>query len=279
MLETVIDATMKKAGITYSIVNSVRDGDYSFLADQIKSQHVTDIVIAGGDGTLNQAVASLREWKIPFGIIPCGSGNGLAFSAGISKDPAIALQVIINAKTQSTDAFMVNEKFACMLVGLGFDAQVAHDFANDPRRGLVTYIRKTVSNFFTAKAYPFEIEVKGETMRPEAFFISVANSNQFGNNFKIAPKASLTDGLLDIVVVTKQNKLNLLLNTALQVCGFNNLQQSKINDKAGIAYFQTEELKIKNLSGAPLHIDGEPAASMEDLDIRILKNCFTLLVP
>ena len=106
------------------------------------------MVIAGGDGTINQSVGHLRDLDVQFGIIPCGSGNGLAFSAGISKNPEKALQIIFNGKSQFVDAFKINKKFACMLCGLGFDAQVAHDFANDPKRGLMTYVKKNSYKFF-----------------------------------------------------------------------------------------------------------------------------------
>jgi diacylglycerol kinase (ATP) len=279
-LAQVIGHAMKKAGIRFSIVPSVYNGNYGFLDEKIKNENVTGFVIAGGDGTINQAISSLNHWSLPFGIIPCGSGNGLAFSAGIPKDPVKALQIIVAGKTQVTDAFSINGNFACMLVGLGFDAQVAHDFANDPKRGLTTYIKKTISNFFSAKAYPFCVKVADEDIETEAFFISIANSNQFGNNFRIAPKASLTDGLLDIVIVTKQNKLNLLFHTARQLGGFNSLQHASLsNNKAAIIYFQAEKLVIKNPAGAPMHIDGDPCESAEQLDLAILKNCFSLLVP
>jgi diacylglycerol kinase (ATP) len=278
-LQLLIETEMKNAAIDYSIVHSVADGDYRFLEEKISGENVTDIVIAGGDGTINQVIGSLRHLKLRFGIIPCGSGNGLAFSATIPKNPQLAIQLIVNGKTQETDAFLVNDRFACMLCGLGFDAQVAHDFANDPNRGLATYIKKTVAHFFIAPTYPFHVRVRDEEMQPEAFFISIANSNQFGNNFRIAPKASLTDGLLDIVIVTKQNRLNLLFNTAMQLSGLNTLQQKVINEKAGITYFQTEEITIKNSGGAPVHIDGEPVEVIDELNISILKKCFSLIVP
>jgi diacylglycerol kinase (ATP) len=279
-IQQLIGTSMKKSATRFSVYPSVSNGDYSFLDEQIKKENVTDIVIAGGDGTINQAIASLKHWSLPFGIIPCGSGNGLAFSAGIPKDPQKAINIIINGKIQGTDAFSINGSFACMLCGLGFDAQVAHDFANDPKRGLATYIRKTVANFFTANAYPFSISVKNEEVETEAFFISIANSNQFGNNFKIAPKASLTDGLLDIVIVTKQNKLNLLFSTARQVSGMNSLQQASIaRNKGSIIYFQTENLVLRNPAGAPMHIDGDPVESIGELNISILPKAFKLLIP
>ena len=122
--------------------------------------------------------------------------------------------------------------------------------------------------------------MKNVKLDTEAFFISIANSNQFGNNFTIAPKASLTDGLLDIVIVASQNKLSFVLQTLKQVAGWNVLQSSSLETKkSGVIYFQTDKLTILNHSQAPLHIDGEPAETPEKLVIEIKKKCFNLLQP
>ncbi len=279
-LQQLIETKTAAAGFRYTIEHSVPDADYSHLHHFIKNESVTDIVIAGGDGTVNGVVNNLKSFGLPFGILPCGSGNGLAFGARLPKQWDKAVEIIFAGKSAWIDAYEINGTFACMLCGLGFDAQVAHNFANDPSRGLTTYIKKTIAHFFTAKVYPFTIQSGDETLQTEALFISIANSNQFGNNFTIAPKASLTDGLLDVVVVAKGAKLNLLLHTIRQVRGFNPLYTAKIGDsKANVLYFQTPALHIKNPSLAPLHIDGDPVATSEAFDIKVLKGCFQLIHP
>ncbi|HEX2606325.1 MAG TPA: YegS/Rv2252/BmrU family lipid kinase [Flavisolibacter sp.] len=279
-IKELIAAKTKAAGFEFEIFPSVANADYSFLHDTIKQQKITDVVIAGGDGTINQVINHLRKFPVQFGILPFGSGNGLAFSAGIPKNTEKALDIILKGNGQWTDAFLINDSFACMLVGLGFDAQVAHDFANDPKRGLATYIKQTIKNFFSAKTYPFTIKLQGRELRTDAFFISVANSNQFGNNFKIAPKASLTDGLLDIVIMTKQSKLSMLWQAALQVGGFHQVERvSLLDEKASLLYFQTEALSISNPKKAPMHIDGDPVETEKKLEIQLLKNCFRLVYP
>lgn len=279
-VQALVEARTREAGIDFSIEPSVRGGDYSHLFSIVKERGVTDVVIAGGDGTVNQVINSLRGQDVQFGILPCGSGNGLAYGAGIPRNKAAALEIILQGKSQPTDAFTINGQFACMLVGLGFDAQVAHDFAEANQRGLMTYIKKTVTNFFTAHCYPFTIQSGGEALQAEAFFISVANSNQFGNNFTIAPQASLTDGLLDVVVVTNQHKLNLLLQTLRQVGGFNRLQEKPVADgRASVLYFQTDHLTIHNPSLAPMHIDGDPAETTDKLEMRVLHDCYRLICP
>ncbi|MCU7551016.1 diacylglycerol kinase family protein [Chitinophagaceae bacterium LB-8] len=279
-LVDLIQTKSATVGIPYSIYPSVEDGDYSYLDEIIPEQGFTDIVIAGGDGTVNGAIAGLKKHSLPFGIIPSGSGNGLAFGAGISKDPAKALGVIFKGKSAWTDAFLVNGQFACLLCGLGFDAQVAHNFALDKGRGLYTYIKKIFQGLFEAKSYPFVLKLKDGTIKIDAYFISVANSNQFGNHFTIAPKASLTDGMLDVVVMACQSRWNILLQTILQVSGYYQLQQvERLNDQTSVVYFQTSELAILNKGGAPMHLDGEPIESAGKVDIRILPKCFQLIYP
>lgn len=277
-LQEIIERETKRAGFPYGIYPSVADGDYSFLHSIISEEKFTDVVIAGGDGTINQVVNSLRKQNVQFGIIPCGSGNGLAFSAGISKDPVKALRTVFIGQSKLTDGFKVNRSFACMLVGLGFDAQVAHDFANAPKRGLSTYVKKTLQNFITSKAYSFVITTKEKEIKTEAFFISVANSNQFGNNFTIAPQASLNDGLLDVVIMTKQNKLSVLFQTLLQISGFHKVQRVDIVDeRSSLIYFQTANLQIKNWDEAPMHIDGDPVETIRELEFNVRKGCFRLI--
>jgi diacylglycerol kinase (ATP) len=279
-LQSFIEKETKANGFTCHVFPSVASGDYSFLHPIIKEQKITDIVIAGGDGTINQAVAGLMDYNVNFGIIPCGSGNGLANSAKISKRPAKALDVVFTGKAIAVDGFYINGRFACMLCGLGYDAKVAHDFANQPKRGLATYAKMALKNFLSMKPYPFRLTLQHNTVEIDAWFISIANSNQFGNNFTIAPKASLSDGLLDIVIVTSKNKLSFVLQTVKQLAGWNKLQAtSLVEGKKGVIYFQTEKLIIANLSLAPLHIDGDPAETYKDLKIEIKKKCFRLIQP
>jgi len=279
-LQQIVEAKTKEKGISYSIFPSVADGNYSFLHSIIKEEKISDIVIAGGDGTISSVVGSLLNENINFGIIPCGSGNGLAHTAKILKQPAKALDIIFNGKASAIDGFFVNDRFACMLAGLGFDAKVAHEFADHPKRGLMTYAQLTLKNFFSINPFRFELKFDKKKIVTDAFFISIANSNQFGNNFTIAPKASLSDGLLDIVIVTAQNKVSFLLQTLKQMAGWNVMEASSvITKKSGVIYFQTDRIEIINHSQAPLHIDGDPAETPAKLTVEIKKKCFKLIQP
>ncbi|MEI9944247.1 MAG: YegS/Rv2252/BmrU family lipid kinase [Chitinophagaceae bacterium] len=277
-LRQLIEEKTTEQKIPFQIFPSVASGDYSFLDPIIKEQKITDVVIAGGDGTVSQVAATLMNSDVNFGILPFGSGNGLAFSAKIPKEPAKALKVIFTGKASAIDGFYINGQFACMLCGLGFDAKVAHEFARQPKRGLATYASLVSRNFFSAEPYHFTIEANGLNFSTEAFFISIANSNQFGNNFTIAPKALLADGLLDIVIAKKTAKPLLLFNLIKQIlAGKLDKIENSLNNP--IIYFQTKKLVIENKSNAPMHIDGDPAETPEQLIIEIKKKCFRLIQP
>ncbi|HWN88299.1 MAG TPA: YegS/Rv2252/BmrU family lipid kinase [Chitinophagaceae bacterium] len=279
-LQKFIEAETKQKDIPFFIFPSVADGNYSFLHSIINEEKITDIVIAGGDGTISSVVGSLLNEDVDFGIIPCGSGNGLAHTAKISKQPAKALDIIFNGKASAIDGFFVNDRFACMLAGLGFDAKVAHEFADHPKRGLMTYAQLTLRNFFSINPFRFELKFENTKLDIDAFFISIANSNQFGNNFTIAPKASLSDGLLDIVIVTSQNKVSFVLQTLKQMAGWNVLEASSVvTKKSGVIYFQTDKVMVINHALAPLHIDGDPAETPAKLAVEIKKKCFRLIQP
>lgn len=264
------------ADIPFEILPTVVGGDYDFVRQKIREEQFTDVIICGGDGTVNQVVHSLANTKVRFGILPLGSGNGLAFAAGIPKLPAKALDIIFEGNAQLTDAFMINNQFACMLCGLGFDAAVAHQFANAPKRGLGTYASLTTKHFLTAKAYHFDISANNFDFSAEAYFISIANANQFGNNFTIAPQAVLSDGLLDVVIVKKIAKPLLLLSVMKQVLA-GQLKNIENSMKSPVIYFQTPELTIKNTGEAPMHIDGDPCESQKQLTIKVLPKYFNLI--
>lgn len=264
--------------IPYRIFPSVASGDYSFLHSIIKEQKITDIVIAGGDGTVSQVANSLMDENVNFGIIPCGSGNGLAYAAKIPKQPAKALEIVFTGKASLIDGFYINDQFACMLCGLGFDARIAHEFAKQSSRGLMTYAKLVGKTFFTADPYTFSIQSNGLTFSTEAFFISIANGNQFGNNFTIAPQALLSDGLLDIVIVKKTAKPLLLFNLVKQILA-GKIRKIENSLKLPVIYFQSKELVIDNINNAPMHIDGDPAETPEKLTVKVKKKCFRLIQP
>ena len=279
LLDIIKNKTAEK-NISFEILHTNAAGEYAYLKEKIAAENVTDIIVCGGDGTVNQLANGLLGVRVNIGIIPMGSGNGLAFAAKIPKKIHKALDCVFAGNAVYIDSFYINKKFSCMLCGLGFDAQVADDFAKQKKRGLSSYIKQSVKNFFRAQHYNFEIILDGKSINSEAFFISIANSNQFGNNFTIAPQASLHDGLLDIVVVNKMSKLRMIWTILKQIRnGQVRMYEDKKYHKNDIHYFQTKKIIIKNPEFAPLHIDGDPAETSEVFEVEIIENAFKLLIP
>lgn len=276
-IRTYIQEKLKNLLHSFEVLPTNEDGKYPFLKENISTLNITDIIICGGDGTVNQITSYLINTNIKVGIIPLGSGNGLAFTAGIPRNYKKALGIILQGNAAYVDALTINENYSCHLCGLGFDAQVTHDFARQSTRGPSTYIKQTLKNFFKAKPYRFEVTANGKTFTTHAFFLSIANSNQFGNSIIIAPKASLSDGLLDIVIVQKAGKFGLVFKLLKQISS-GEITPVRNTDKT-IQYFQTKKLSIKNLDNAPFHIDGEPMKTAATFDVEIIERAFLLLQP
>jgi diacylglycerol kinase (ATP) len=275
-----ISRKTKECKIDFEIIHTNAAGDYDFLKQKIKKERITDTVICGGDGTVSAVAAALIGIPVNIGIIPMGSGNGLALAAKIPKQSSKALDIILEGKASFIDGFYINNNFSCMLCGLGFDALVAHEFAKQKKRGLQTYIKIGAINFFKTNSYSFEIKSKNKSLSVDAFFISIANGNQFGNNFTIAPKASLQDGLIDIVIVKKMSKFLLPFSILNQITGMNAMHNlNDYADKKHIIYFQTSALTIHNINNAPLHIDGDPKETAERFEIKVVPNALKLIQP
>lgn len=280
LLPEILKNKTTEKNIPFEILHTNAAGEYTWLKEKIATEKITDVIVCGGDGTVNQIAGALLHIPVNIGIVPMGSGNGLAYAAKIPKRIHKALEVIFAGHATAVDSFYINGKFSCMLSGLGFDAQVAHEFAKQSKRGLVTYVKQSIKNFFSAKPYPFELILDGRSMNTEAFFISIANSNQFGNNFTIAPQASLHDGLLDIVVVNEMSKIRLIWSVIKQIrYGQVRLYEDKKYHRNDIHYFQTKKIGIKNPQLAPLHIDGDPVETAEAFDVEIIEKAFKLLMP
>ena len=279
LIEAVTKQTTQR-NIPFQIIPTAIEGKYDFLKEKILQEKITDVIVCGGDGSINHVASALIGINVNIGIIPMGSGNGLAFAAKIPFNISKALDVIFKGKASAVDGFNINNTFGCMLCGLGFDAQVAHAFFNEKKRGLFTYIKISLQHFFCSKFYPFIVEVNNTTFKTEAFFISIANSNQFGNYVTIAPQAKLNDGLLDVVIIKKRNKIQTVISLLKQISLGKIQPCSELFKKdKGVYYFQTDHIIIQNPALAPLHIDGEPAETKDRIEISILPNAFKLIQP
>ena len=280
LLKKTIEQKNQEKRLKFEIGETRSDGNYTFLKDRIINEKLTDVIICGGDGSVSTITSFLLDTNVNIGIVPTGSGNGLALAAGIPYSTEKALKIIFDGHSSPVDGFKINDKFSCMMCGIGCDAQVAHDFADRKIIGLKTYLQLSALQYFKAQPFNFTIKTKEHSLDVDAFFITVSNSNQFGNNITIAPKASLNDGLIDIVIVKRMHKLMLPFALLHQISGSNAVEELKNYRKnKNIIYFQAREATIINNNRAPLHIDGEPEPYTQKIKFKILPNAFRLLQP
>ncbi|TDQ73359.1 diacylglycerol/lipid kinase family protein [Sphingobacterium yanglingense] len=222
-----------------------------------------DAVIAvGGDGTINELGAALIGSGVPLGIIPEGSGNGLALYLGIPMNETAAIRRLNRFETVDVDCGTINEKPFFNIAGLGFDASVSDRFANDSIRGPIGYLRSVINVLGKYKPCHYTLTIDGKKYEREAFMISVANSPQYGNNAYIAPNASVNDGVLDVCIV---HKFPLYILPMMVYHLFNrSADQSEY-----VEIIPGRNILIERDDSGPVHVDGEPLTLTGDLQIEV----------
>jgi YegS/Rv2252/BmrU family lipid kinase len=253
----------------------IRYTEFKGHAAQIARQAVekgVDVVVAvGGDGTVNEIARSLIHTNTALGIIPCGSGNGLARHLFIPMNPDGALQVLSTCTIEALDYGMINDTPFFCTCGLGFDAFVSSKFAQSERRGLLTYIDNTLREGLRYKPDTYEIEIDGETQHYKAFLIACANASQYGNNVFIAPQASMSDGLMDVTIMEPFTVLE-APQIAIQL--FN----KTIDRNSRIRTFKCKSLHIHRSSPGVIHFDGDPKDEGTDVDVRLVPKGIHMVV-
>lgn len=220
------------------------------------------VVAVGGDGTINELGAALIGSGVPLGIIPEGSGNGLALYLGIPMNETAAIRRLNRFETVDVDSGTINEKPFFNIAGLGFDASVSDRFANDSIRGPIGYLRSVINVLGKYKPCHYTLTIDGKKYEREAFMISVANSPQYGNNAYIAPNASVNDGILDVCIV---HKFPLYILPMMVYHLFNrSADQSEY-----VEIIPGRSILIERDDEGPVHVDGEPLVLSDSLRIEV----------
>lgn len=252
---------MKRLGIRVDCCETKGPNDAGLLARKGVEEGYSMILGAGGDGTVNEIAEALAHTNVPLGILPVGSGNGLARTLGISQELPLALEVIAERHILHCDRGIVNGRPFYCTFGVGLDAAVSEKFSQMKKRGRSMYIRSFIREFLTYDAKPYAISVNGRLLTEKALLIAVCNASQYGNNVYIAPKAKLSDGLLDITVVHSGNPLETMMMGVDLMAGI-------IDRHTRIDTFQTKEVVITRLEEGPVHIDGEPFVMGKQMNIH-----------
>ncbi|MGE0020977.1 MAG: diacylglycerol kinase family protein [Draconibacterium sp.] len=230
------------------------------------------IVAVGGDGTVNEVARSLAGTEMTMGIIPRGSGNGLARELGIPMSLKKSVQTLINGKPKIIDVCAVNEQHYLCTAGLGFDARVADQMARAHKRGFWRYIQITISESLSFKPFQVKMEVDGKLIDQPVFLVTFANARQFGNNAFIAPKADISDGLIDVVVVKPFPKI------LLPVFGIG-LFAGYIPKLPFVDNYKAKKVVIHSAETGIYHFDGEPGKISYPAEISIEPQRLSIIQP
>lgn len=259
--ERIIETIRKEfpENIYYQIVIWKDKHHFDEITDLLKTQNYTDAIAVGGDGTVNHVAKTILNTNITLGIVPIGSGNGLARSLGLSMKIEEVVKQIAEGKTALIDSGSVNDiPFFCTS-GIGFDAHIGNLFATSVKRGLQSYVKITFRELFAYRAKTYTINFNGQSIQRKAFLITVANAGQYGNDFYIAPQANMQDGLFHVVILKPFN--------AFSVFGILiKILSRKANLSSSIETYVTDKLSISRDQSDSIHFDGEPA--MADKVVR-----------
>ncbi len=261
-LPEIIDKVLDKEKYDYEIKLSEYPGHAKLLAQEAVEQHIDIVVAAGGDGSINEVGVPLIDTSTALGIIPCGSGNGLSHHLDLPMTAPEAVKIINIGKRYKIDTVTVNGIPFISIAGTGFDAKVANDYANDPRRGFDTYLKYIVKDYFEYKEEKYRIVMPERTVIAKAMFISFANSNEQGFNIPISPNASLQDGKVDLCIVRKPNVAELPI-----MGGF--MLNRKMDKAPKVDIFQTSKATIIREKANVINIDGESVMTEKDLEIEV----------
>ena len=254
-----------------NIVYTEYAGHATELAYQFARMGFDAVVAIGGDGTVNEVARGLKDSNTALGIIPMGSGNGFARHLSIPMRPQKAIELINHSEPISVDYGLANGKLFMCTCGTGFDAVVADQFAASNKRGFMTYVQNTIKQVFTYQPQSYHIVGDGLDVTHKAFLITFANANQWGNDAKIAPKASIQDGQMDIMLMSSHA---LLASASLAL----RLFTGSIDDSYFMDTIRAKEVTLIREEKAPFHIDGDPVEMEKDIQIKIVSDGLKVLV-
>jgi YegS/Rv2252/BmrU family lipid kinase len=229
------------------------------------------VVAVGGDGTINEVAQGLVGTGTAMGILPRGSGNGLARHLGIPAHLPDAIDTLFDNAIVRMDTLLINNRLSLNVSGIGFDGHIANLFADEKIRGLLGYARLAIVEMLKFKEFDSELTIDGKTISAKVFIVAFANSSQYGNNFRIAPYASVSDGLFDLTLIKK---------VSLRDLGFiysfwkGNLKKSELCDM-----LVAKEVTVKTSYAVPYHIDGEPCGVADTFTIVLQPSSLSVLVP
>lgn len=258
--------------INYQVFKTQFKGHAQQIAQEAIDNSIDVIVAIGGDGTINEISKVIVNTNIALGIIPAGSGNGLARFLKIPFNLHTAIKIINNHKIKIIDTLDINGELAVSISGIGFDAMIADKFKHTKVRGLLSYIYYSFTTFLKYKPETYHLSINNDFREVEALFIAFANSNQFGSNIVISPHAVINDGLFEVCIFKKPSVPKLIRIAP-------KFFRKTIDKSSIITIVQSNQVMIQRKGKTLINIDGEAKIVNGDINIKILPNSLRIIVP
>jgi YegS/Rv2252/BmrU family lipid kinase len=246
-------------------------GHATELARAAVKENFQQVIAVGGDGTVNEVAQGLLNTPVQMGIVPRGSGNGLARHLGIPIDIIAAVKNLFDSYPLAMDTFTVNGHLSLNVSGIGFDGHIANLFGQTKKRGLIGYAKLTIREFFRFKEFEASISMNDKVSEKKAFIIAIANSSQYGNNARIAPAASVCDQLLHISILKKvpPHRVDFVYS----------FFAGKIEKSSYCEMITSNQFTIELSKPVAYHIDGEPSGISDRFTIELKPMSLNILVP
>lgn len=267
----IIDACVA-AGVEGTLEYTQGRGHATELAQEAIEKGFTRVFVRGGDGTVNEAARALVHSPSALGILPAGSGNGLARHLRIPLNLHGSLRQLKHYNTQVIDTLLINGGLSVNVSGFGFDAHVAHAFGKNGQRGLKGYARIVLGDFLSYKEFDIQATTDGKTEARRAFMVAIANASQFGHRALVAPDASVSDGILDICFIRR-------IPITEAVPFLTKLFRGRIRKSRFVTLVKAKQFKAELSGPQPIHLDGEPFPYTKTIDVEVVPASLRMIVP
>lgn len=266
-----IDTVLDKEKFDYELRETEHAGHAAEIAAEARDRHIDIVVAVGGDGTVNEVARSIVHSDTALGILPCGSGNGLARHLLLPMNLKKSLEIINACEIHQLDYGVINDYPFFCTCGMGFDAFVSMKFAESGKRGPITYAENILKEGLKYQPETYTLEDETGTQQSKAFLISCANASQYGNNAYIAPQASMSDGLIDVIIMEPFDVIE-----APQV-SFDMFNKT-LDKNSKIKTFRCKKLHIKRSKPGVIHYDGDPVMTGDEIDIHLEEKGINVIV-
>lgn len=270
-IEKIIEKNLDSNQFEYHVVFTQYPQHASELAQDALMHSVDIIAAVGGDGTVNEVGRALVNTQAVLAIIPVGSGNGLARHLGIPLGLTKAIKALNHASPIVIDTAKINEKIFLGVAGIGFDAHIAHQFAQFGKRGFLSYCQVALREFPSYEPTSYLMTLDGKQIIRKAFILTFANSSQYGNDFIIAPKAKISDGYLDLVIIDQIPIYSIPQFLFRFVRG-------TLDRSHHVEAYKFKEITIQHPC-IQAHIDGESILFKDSIKVTIQSKSLRVLVP